>query len=451
MAFMFSKEHARNLCREANDDPAYDDEVKEKMKSGEKPPLNVSELLYASDMAFGVSSFIVFNCKNNIFPGIFDTNHGLSTMIYLIAGLGSAYLIWRTTRTKWTESSLPAVMIAGLISTVCLIFLDKGSPPKVAKYLKYVRMYLPCLVALLTRRYKKTPTPKATTTEHRKAGAILFLILFNLNLFTMKHWARQGVVDIVQGKFSTGLPLTEMNHVLERYAGKGNYYKASRMLTKDLMGKDKWKLKKAEQFYASLYAECYMPWNEEEMTPFEARSILEVDTEADKKRLHKAYRDASRKWHPDKYNGPGGSEYAELMQEKISIARTVLGYYKDRFEDGIIWARVFRAQMKGESYKNPLEKEEKPALHLDPNDPKDQEYMAENMCEMMRDHYRKLYLQDQIDIGEVEETSCKALAENFQKMIDLLRAENDSAEEAAKEKEERIKAEMEGIDAKEKP
>ena len=59
-------------------------------------------------------------------------------------------------------------------------------------------------------------------------------------------------------------------------------------------------------------------------------------------RLHKAYRDASRTWHPDKH--PDNVKFAEEMQEKISQCKTFLGYYNDRYEDGLVWADEYRRE-----------------------------------------------------------------------------------------------------------
>ena len=428
------KTYYKNLVREANDDPTYDDEIKERIKNGKRPGLNLIDHYYCAFMAPNIIRFIIFNCKYNIFP---DWNDAVATIIYLVTGLGTAFSVWACTQSKWVESSLQAVMIAGFISTVCLIFLDKGADPKYILYMVPTRDYLPILASFLTRRYKKTPS-KFTGREHSKLGFILFLILMPTNALTTNNWIRSGTMSLLSGKMvNHGLPIKETFDTVQRIAGTPMLTRGFKLAFIDIHGKDKWRRKKAEKLIASLYAECYHPWNEEEMTPYVARGILEVDIGVEGKKLHKTYRDASRKWHPDKYDGD--VKYAELMQEKISQAKTVLGLYNERFEDGLAYADQWRRYWNPNSQylASTKKKEEGERISLD--DPAAIKYLAEAHCDQMKTMYKFLYEKDLMDVGS-EEADCTTLAENFQQLLNLYN------EQVPPEKEGEQEGEQEGGD-----
>ena len=53
--------------REANDDPAYDDEVKEN-QGQEEATFRLADHWYAALMTAGLSKFLIFNLKYNVFP-----------------------------------------------------------------------------------------------------------------------------------------------------------------------------------------------------------------------------------------------------------------------------------------------------------------------------------------------------------------------------------------------
>ena len=415
MLFRPKGEYLEDLVAEANDDPKYDDKIKECIKAGKKAPWAIVEHWYAALMAEGLAAFIVFNCKNNLFKDAWPENHLLATVVYLIAGLGSAYAIYASTKRKWVESSFPAVMAAGLLSTICLIFMDKGGvSPKRARQIFIIKKWLPAFACSATRRYKKKPS-KLTTLKHRKLGLILVLILFPLNLWTMKYWFRNGVTGLAQGTFTTGLPYKEFHYCVRKYPK--TYFGAAKMLTLDFLGKDKYKNKKAVQFAAAIQVEVYIPLLEEEMTPKEAREILQVEEGADKKRLHKAYRDASRRYHPDKYSG--GKEEAEKMQEKVGIARTILGFYPDRFDDAKAQVAIGVARFLGRDIPAEfLHKVEKKPTEVDLDDDDSILMLAETQCEAMLNMYMKLVNEDLVDLGMAlgATPDCLTLAQNFKDM-----------------------------------
>ncbi|QDZ19055.1 J domain-containing protein [Chloropicon primus] len=400
-----------NLVREANDDPKYDDEIKEKIKAGKKPSFELIDHFYASYMIEGLSRFIIFNFKYNFFPEWPDM---IATLVYLFTGLLCSYCVYASTASKWAHGSLPLVMVSGLLSTVAMVFLDKGAPPRYIPYLISFKEYLPPIVCLLTRRYKKTPS-KYTTREHTKLGFIVFLLLWPSYHISTNNWIRNGTVQLLTGKaLNHGLPLAEVSHVVGKHA-KGSYITAGRMLMWDMYSDKKWTRKPGEKLFAALYAEAYMPWDSEEMTPLEARELLKVDIGADKKKLHKAYRDASRTWHPDKH--PDNVKHAEMMQGKISEAKTVLGYYDERVEDGFVHCDEWRRGW-GEDFKYKASTrvtQEDNVVHLTKEEMIP--FLAENYCAQMKEMYAAIYLQDLLDLGE--EPECLQLAEHISEIQGL--------------------------------
>ena len=270
--------------REANDDPAYDDEVKEKIKAKKRPPFRLADHWYAALMTAGLSKFLIFNLKYNVFPEWGDI---IATISYLATGMFCAFCVWKSTQTKWEQGNFLLVMVAGVFSTMALIFLDKGAPPKYIEYLMYTKEYLPAFACMISRSYRKAPH-KSTSLKHRKLGFVLYLLMWPTYHCSTNNWIRNGFGQILSGKaLNHGLPLAETHYVVGKHA-KGSYLKAWHLLNPiygDLWHPtDKWKRKQAEKLIASFYAEAFRPWELEEITPMEARKLLKVDVGADKKR-----------------------------------------------------------------------------------------------------------------------------------------------------------------------
>ncbi len=291
-----NRTYYKNLVRLANDDPTYDDEIKERIKAKKSPRWDIFDHFYAAYMSQNVIHFIVFAAKFHLFP---EWSDSVATVMYLTAGLVSGYAVWACTASKWAAGSLPAVMGASIVTTFALIFLDKGAPPEYVDALYYVKSYLTAAVCFLTRSYKKTPSRHAMDgLENRRKGAYAFLFLFGLHWLTVNTQARNITYNIVTtGRPGTKIPTDALFPVVKKFAN-GKFSTALQMFVFDVHDDDKWKRQKAEKMIATGYAEFLVPWEEEEMTPMRARELLGVDTEADKKRIHKAYRDASRKYVP---------------------------------------------------------------------------------------------------------------------------------------------------------
>lgn len=403
------RKYYKELVRQANDDPTYDDEIKEKIKAGSRPPFEILNHIYASSMNLGIIKFMIFVFKYNVFP---DWPNSVATLVYLMTGMTCAYCVWAATATKWAQGNLTAAMGAGLVSTVAMIFLDKGAPPTYVRNLITVRDWSVPVACGLTRTYKKTPSKVTTgsTAKDKKIAFYLVLILFPTNLIVTNNWVRNGTYQLLSGQvLNHGIPFAETHHVVKTFA-KGSYVQAARMALLHINVKDRVRRKKAEKMIATFYAEVYKPFDEEEMTPLKARALLEVEVGADDKKIRRAYRDASRKWHPDKH--PNDVQMAEAMQEKVGAAKTVLGYYNDRYNDGLVYCDEFRNWWLGRRSKFSAQPEQKEQKTIHMSKEEYIKYLAENACDELKGMYNAVYLQDLMDLGE--DPDCTTLAENIQ-------------------------------------
>lgn len=103
---------------------------------------------------------------------------------------------------------------------------------------------------------------------------------------------------------------------------------------------------------------------------------------------------------------------AEAMQEKVGAAKTVLGYYNDRYNDGLVYCDEFRNWWLGRRSKFSAQPEQKEQKTIHMSKEEYIKYLAENACDELKGMYNAVYLQDLMDLGE--DPDCTTLAENIQ-------------------------------------
>lgn len=410
---------------EANGDPKLVDEHKERIKQGKRPPLTRPyENLGTVIVAVASMTWMLEVFKERIFGKAFYSSEVLSTIGYVGSGIFGGVMAALFGNKTWTETNYTGGVIAGFISSLMLIMVDKvGLMMMVTQgFWGYILGIPSCVAKYYSRKYKKTPSRLVTTGKSSRS-----LIAAGWFIWWMLILASIGMFDISgsTNSFSSIMGYKEIAGVLSR-SGDGAF---------DIIKRGP----KFQQLYADFYVEVYYPYTYQEMSPLKARNVLGVDIGASDKDLKKAYRAMSREWHPDKYQGDD-EDYALDMQAQLNIAVKTLEEYDNRYKDGIAYSEDPRESFVSafKQHGMGMGEQEGPAGHkkgggdgsgrhfastdnvkvIDPNSDegaKMKKMMEDLVCKPMLEQYATLYEEGLVDYGGPD-VPCKALMKHSSEM-----------------------------------
>ena len=355
--------------RDANDDPTYVDEIKERIRAGKKPPksfyaLYTPAIVYTTVAISVLRTFYSMKDTPYYFEDRYSSPEFMSVVV--LSTITGAIFSWIFMNQRRTYISLPACLASGIVCGAVLLlqapYLQRGdgtdddvtsTTPEIweseaheefDKSLRKMSLAPLLFTAIVTfgmvgsfmRKYKKTPK------------RLINLNFFSATLVYVLLWSSWYAPSLYNEGLEGTLKQNRIYSVIFRGKSTLMYHRElygtfarnsyGLPLLNDLIYESKGE--DFVKFYQDFYVEIQTPNENQEMSPYLARKLLGLGMDATPKAIKQAHRQMSREWHPDKYQGKD-LEKAEALQIDMNVAKKVLDEYPNKVQDAVVMGGVY--------------------------------------------------------------------------------------------------------------